>query len=438
MHRNVIKRYPDHVADYRRPQVATIVERLNEPPSRLLAIFGPRQSGKTWAVRQALESIPQTSRIVAVDAADEDVESNPIGFSNAAGTAGGHVRLPTAPRDVQWLVEIWEDSRRQAKSSDNGFVLALDEIQRVPGWAAAVKGLWDADRASGCPLHVVILGSAPLLMQAGLNESLMGRFEPIDFVHWSFTEMADAFEFDLDEYVYYGGYPGAASSASDHQRWHRYVRSSLVAPSIERDVIDMTRVDKPDLLRQVFDIAARQSGRVLSYTRMLGLLEDAGNTTTVTRYLELLRQVGLVAGLPGYSETAEGRTSSPKLNVLNTGLMSMASGYTFDQAHADRTLWGHLIESAVGAHLLNSSAPGASVTYWRGRRRRSVVSVSFVVESGPHRVAIDVEHQAERQALSGLEDFASRFGARTLVVGEGGIPLHEFLSVAASEWVEEA
>ncbi|MCY4519016.1 MAG: AAA family ATPase [Acidimicrobiaceae bacterium] len=426
------------MADYRRLQVATIVERLNEPPERLLAIFGPRQSGKTWAVRQALASIPQRSRIVPVDAPDEDVESNPIGFSNAAGTTGGYVRLATASRDVQWLVDIWEEARYQARSSDRGFVLALDEIQRVQGWAAAVKGLWDADRASGCPLHVVMLGSAPLLMQAGLNESLMGRFEPIDFVHWSFDEMADAFEFDLDEYVYFGGYPGAASFVSDHQRWHRYVRSSLVEPSIERDVIDMTRVDKPELLRQVFDVAARHSGRMLSYTQMLGLLEDAGNTTTVTRYLDLLHQVGLVTGLPAYSESAVSRASSPKLNVLNTGLMSMASGYTFHQARVDRTLWHYLVESAVGAHLLNSSSPGTNVAYWRGRRRRSVVEVSFVVERGPHRVGIDVASEAEHEALPGLDEFADRFDARTLVVGEGGVPLDEFLSASASEWIEEA
>ena len=375
---------------------------------------------------------------MAVDAADEDVESNPIGFSNAVGTTGGYVRLAAAPRDVQWLVDIWEESRRQAWSSGSGFVLALDEIQRVPGWAATVKGLWDTDRASGCPLHVVILGSAPLLMQAGLNESLMGRFEPIDFVHWSFAEMAEAFRFDLDEYVFFGGYPGAAPFVSDHLRWHRYVRSSLVEPSIERDVIDMTRVAKPDLLRRVFDVAARHSGRRLSYTQMLGLLEDAGNTTTVARYLGLLHQVGLVTGLPAYSESVVSRTSSPKLNVLNTGLMSMASGYTFRQARVDRTLWRHLVESAVGAHLLNSSSPGTNAAYWRGRRRRSVVEVSFVVERGPHRVGIDVASEAGHGTLPGLDEFANRFDARTLVVGEGGVPLDEFLTVPASKWIEEA
>lgn len=430
--------YRDYVAGYRRPQVATIVERLGEPPERLLAIFGPRQTGKTWAVRQALESIPQTSRIVAVDAADEDVASNPIGFSNTAGTTGGHVRLAAAPRDVQWLVDIWKESRHQARSSDSGFVLALDEIQKVPGWAAAVKGLWDADRASGCPLHVVILGSAPLLLQDGLKESLMGRFEPIDFVHWSFEEMAEAFGFDLDEYVYFGGYPGAASLASEHNRWHRYVLGSLVEPSIERDVIDMTRVDKPDVLRKVFDVAARRSGRVLSYTQMLGLVEDVENTTTISRYLDLLHQVGLVTGLPAYSDPAVSKTATPKLNVLNTGLMTVASGYTFRQARDDRTQWHRLVESAVGAHLLNSSTPGTEVAYWHGRRGRSVVGVSFVVEHGPHRVGIDVTSQVERDVLPGLDEFAHRFAARTLMVGEGGVPLHEFLSVPASEWIEEA
>ncbi len=334
---------------------------------------------------------------------------------------------------------MWEQCRHRAKESPDGYVLVLDEIQELRNWSAVVKGLWDADRASGCPLLVVILGSAPLPIQAGLNESLMGRFEPIVFRHWSFTEMATAFGFSLDEYIYYGGYPGATEHMSGHEEWHRYVRSGLVEPSIDRDVISLTSIRKPALMRRLFEVGARYSGQILSYTKMLGQLQDAGNTTTLASYLHLLTQVGLLAGLNKHVERAvSAKASTPKLNVLNTGLMSMVSGYRIDEAQADRSLWGRLTESAVGAHLLNTMPSSGEVRYWRDRRGRSVVEVDFVVNRGPHLVGIEVKSGAASDALPGLDEFRRRFDARTLVVGEGGVPLDEFLSVPATEWIEES
>ena len=192
----------------------------------------------------------------------------------------------------------------------------FDEIQRVPRWSETVKGLWDADRAAERALHVVILGSSPLLMQSGLSESLAGRFESIRFTHWSFTEMADAFGIDLSAYLYFGGYPGAASLARDQDRWRDYVLRALVEPNIERDVLSMTRVDKPALLKRLFELGAGASGQILSYTKMLGELRDAGNTTTLARYLELLKGAGLLAGLPKYASRPHRRGSIPKLRTV--------------------------------------------------------------------------------------------------------------------------
>ena len=376
--------------------------------------------------------------MVAFEPGGTDESSDEPAPFDAGETAGRHARLPSAPRDAQWLVEIWEQCRQRARESPVGYVLILDEIQDLPNWSAAVKGLWDADRASGSLLHVVVLGSAPLQIQSGLNESLMGRFEPIVFPHWSFTEMASAFGFSLDEFVFYGGYPGAAGHVAAHETWHRYVRSGLVEPNIERDVLAMTRVDKPALLRRLFDVGARYSGQVLAYNKMLGQLQDAGNTTTLTRYLQLLSQVGLLTGLSKHTGRAvSAKASTPKLNVLNTGLMSMVWGYRFEEARADRTFWGRLVESAVGAHLINTMSSSGEVKYWRDRHGRSVVEVDFVLQRGPHLLGIEVKTGAARESLPGLHEFGRRFDARTLVVGQGGVPLDEFFSVPASEWVEE-
>ena len=223
------------------------------------------------------------------------------------------------PHDEEWLTREWEKARKDADRSERGFVLVLDEIQKIDQWSETVKGLWDADRAAERPLHVVILGSAPLLMQQGLTESLAGRFELIRVNHWSFREMVDAFGFDLPSYIYFGGYPGAAYYTKKQPRWREYIRSSLIEPNIERDILDMTRVDKPALLKRAFELGSAYSGQILSYTKMQGQLQDAGNTTTLAHYLELLSTAGLLTGLPKYAgQQHRRRGSSPKLNVCTS------------------------------------------------------------------------------------------------------------------------
>ena len=315
-------------------------------------------------------------------------------------------------------------------------MLVFDEIQKIPQWSETIKGLWDADRARGCPLHVVILGSAPLLMQSGLSESLAGRFESIRVMHWSFDEMSVAFDFDLPHYLYFGGYPGAVPFVRDPDRWRDYILGALVEPNIERDLLAMTRVDKPALLKRLFELGAVYSGQILSYTKMLGQLQDAGNTTTLARYLDLLASAGLLAGVPKYAGRVHRvRASSPKLNVLNTALMTAGSGYSFAEAQADRSFWGRIVESAVGAHLFNTATSDIRLHYWRDGSHE----VDFVLQRGARIVAIEVKSGAKRIPLGGMDEFEQRFSPRhSLLVGEGGIPLNEFLTVPAHYWFEEA
>ena len=234
------------MASFQRCQVSTLIDRLNEEPHHLIALFGPRQTGKTTIVRQALGRIKLRSRYLAVDELDSSASRVP---SETAETTS----RPPHVRDADWLVRHWEEARLEAEQLD-GFVLVFDEIQKIDQWSETVKGLWDADRARGCPLHVVILGSAPLLMQSGLHESLAGRFESIRVTHWSFTEMADAFGFDLPTYLYFGGYPGTARYIREPDRWRDYILGALVEPNIERDLLAMTRVDKPALLKRLFEL----------------------------------------------------------------------------------------------------------------------------------------------------------------------------------------
>ncbi len=413
---------------FQRAQVSTLVQRLGEEPRQIIALFGPRQTGKTTILRQALGQVPYESLYLALDEPDSSIPRPPFDTDEATFS------VPTVQRDTAWLVRNWEIARREAERSGR-FVLAFDEIQKVKGWSEIVKGLWDADRASGCPLHVVILGSAPLLMQSGLSESLAGRYESVHVRHWSFAEMSRAFDFDLPTYLYFGGYPGAASFVREPDRWRGYILDALIAPNIERDLLALTRVDKPALLRRLFELGAAYSGEILSYNKMLGQLQDAGNTTTLARYLDLLSSAGLLAGLPKYSNRPHlGKSSSPKFNVLNTALMTAGSGYSFDEAQADRTYWGRIIESAVGAHLFNTATSDIRLHYWR----EGSLEVDFVLQRGDRAIAIEVKSGLHRGALPGMDEFKKRFRSHdSLLVGEGGIPLSEFLSVPAGQWFRE-
>ena len=414
---------------YQRQQVAILLARLAEPPERLIVISGPRQTGKTTLVRQALDQVSLKSRYVSVD---EPEPSGPtLSFEEQEQTTS-----ITGNRDTKWLTRVWEDARRIADHSERGFLLVLDEIQKIPKWSDTVKGLWDADRAAGRTLHVVILGSAPLLMQQGLTESLAGRFELIRVNHWSLREMVDAFGFDLPSYVYFGGYPGAAHRIGDQPRWREYVRSSLIEPNIERDILSMTRVDKPALLKRAFEIGSSYSGQILSYTKMQGQLQDAGNTTTLAHYLDLLSNAGLLTGLQKYAgRQHRRRSSSPKLNVLNTSFMAVNSGYSFEEAQADRSFWGRLVESTVGAHLFNTGKPDINLYYWR----QSPHEVDFVLEQGRRLISIEVKTASRRDNSAGMGAFHKHFAPeRELLVGAHGIPLEEFLAQPAAHWFDSS
>jgi uncharacterized protein len=415
-------------SSYRRPESTTLHERLREAPRFLIIVAGPRQVGKTTMVSDVLADYPhECYSFVAVDSPEE----SPL--ADTGQTTAPTQRQLTEPRDSAWLVDIWQRARTTARNDSEGHILVLDEIQKIPSWSDTVKGLWDADRAEGLPLHVILLGSSPLLMQHGMSESLTGRFETIHLTHWSFREMVDAFDFDLEDYLYFGGYPGSAPLIRDEARWRNYVNTGLIEPSIEKDILMMTRVDKPALLRQLFHLGCRYSGKELSYNKMLGQLQDAGNTVTLAHYLDLLGNAGLIRGLPKYAgQHHRRRASSPKLSVLNMALMSAGSGYSKAEAQADRGYRGRMVESAVGAHLHNTASPECHIHYWRDGTNE----VDFVLERGERLAAVEVKSNTVLGKNRGMSEFQKNFGdCRQLLIGDGGIPLAEFLSYPADHWL---
>ncbi len=376
---------------------ARLVSRLQEESERIQVISGPRQVGKTTLVLQALAACDRPHHYASAD--------NPV------------------LRDSAWLEAQWEEGRRLAR--DASAILAIDEIQKAADWAETIKRLWDEDRRDSVELQVVLLGSAALLVQQGLSESLAGRFELIRTPHWSFAEMREAFGFSLDQFVHFGGYPGAAALIEDEQRWASYLLDSIVETTISRDLLLLTRVDKPALLRSLFRLVCDHSSQIVSYQKLTGQLQDAGNTTTLAHYLDLLAAAGLAVGLEKYSRRKlRQRRSTPKLLALDTGLVSALAGYSFAESRADGEHWGRLVETAVGAHLHATLEPPAELLYWRDRSKE----VDFVRRRGKQLEAIEVKSGRRRDDLPGMAAFESAYGpARKLLIGSDGTPLDSFL-----------
>lgn len=389
---------------FERKQVSDIRERMQEQGNPFIqVVVGPRQTGKSTMIAQALQGLDVLTHSVSAD----------------------DIIAPTE----EWLRGEWQQARNLQRASGGSVVLVLDEIQKVKGWPNIVKGLWDADRRDFLPLKVFLSGSSSLLLRKGLEDSLKGRFELIRSPHWSYQECAEAFGFTLDDFLFFGGFPGAATFKGDERRWMSYMRDSIIEPTISKDVLEDEEVRKPALMRSLFELGARFSAQELSYNKMLGQLSEAGNTTTLAHYLELLSKAGVLCGLPKFNpKELSRRKSSPRLMAYDTSLMTAAMGRARELVLADSELRGHLVESAVGAHLL-ALAPqcGFEVSWWR----EGTNEVDFVVSDAENVVAIEVK-SGRMKPLGGMAAFLKEYPkALRLVVGgsgSGSCTLEDFLS----------
>jgi predicted AAA+ superfamily ATPase len=392
----------------------TLKKRLAEKRKFIQVISGPRQVGKTTLSRQLADDALASGKAARFYSADD---------------------APLLGRD--WLDGVWENFRAElrVKNLKEG-ILFIDEIQKIDGWSEAVKKNWDSDSAARTGIKLVILGSSRLLLQEGLGESLVGRFEMNFLGHWSFAEMEAAFGWTLDEYIWFGGYPGAADLKDDERRFKSYIRDAIIEPSISRDIIMLTRVSKPALLRQLFDLGVSYSSQILGLNKIMGTMQDAGNTTTLSRYLELLEQAGLLSGLQKYNpKLVNIKASMPKFQVQNMALFSAQCNETFAEARMKTDFWGRAVESAVGAYLVNEARRDSriKVYYWRDGDDE----VDFVIKQGASRLlGIEVKSNPLASGWQGLALFGKKFPtAKTVLVGGQGIPLEDFFRTPLEEFL---
>jgi predicted AAA+ superfamily ATPase len=382
---------------FERALVSQLVERLREPRGFIQIVVGPRQTGKTTAVLQALEKLQSPQRFVSAD--------DPYLVS------------------AEWLRNEWEQARALAKEDDA--ILVIDEIQKVGQWSSVVKALWDEDTRRRLPLKAVLTGSSQLLLQKGLAESLMGRFEILYSPHWGYAECKEAFGYSLDDFLFFGGYPGAAALIRDENRWARYMGTSIVEPTVSQDILFMEEVRKPALLRALFMLGSVYSAQELSFTKLLGQLQDAGNTVTLAHYLDLLAKADMLTGLQNYSENQiRARKSSPRFMVFDTSLMTYADGTNRRRLLDNATDRGRLVESAVGAYLLaKGKDAGFEVYWWRNRNNE----VDFVIRKGSRLTAVEVKSGRVKNAGGSLAFKKHHPEALSLIVGGAHLGLEDFL-----------
>lgn len=355
-------------------------KRMLDNSSLIQVVIGPRQVGKTTIVQQLFQNEEINGKYFVADA-----------VNNA---------------DVNWIESIWNAARIESLTSEKITVLAIDEIQKVYQWSEVVKRLYDEDKYKSLTkkLKVILLGSSKLLLQQGLTESLAGRFENIHVNHWTYSELNEAFGLLPEEFAWFGAYPGSMGMIKDELRWRNYIQDSLIETAITKDILMLTRIDKPALLRRLFELGSNYSGQILSFNKILGQLQDAGNTTTLAHYLELMNSTGLLVGLNKFSiDSARKRGSSPKFQVYNQALMTSGLASNFLSAFNHKKLWGRIVESAVGAHLLAYTSNELQVFYWN----ESNSEVDFVVQYNGNYVAIEVKSNQDK--ITGLNEFRKKF-----------------------------
>ncbi|MGM0582167.1 MAG: ATP-binding protein [Bacteroidota bacterium] len=388
---------------YSKQELKLIKKRIEEETRRFIqVIMGPRQVGKTTLLKQFTQQTSLPYHFVAADA--------------------------VSAADNSWIAQQWEVVRTRVKQSNSkAFVLIFDEIQKVANWSEMVKKQWDYDSLHNLPIKVILLGSSRLLLQQGLTESLAGRYELTYLTHWTLMEMQDAFGFDRNQYIYFGGYPGAADLIQDEDRWRSYVKEALIESSISKDILMLTRVDKPALMRNLFEVGTNFSGQELSFNKILGQLQDAGNTTTLSHYLQLLNSACLLGGLEKYSpEINRKRASSPKFQVYNNALLSALQDRTMENVIQDPKAWGRWVESAIGAHLINESLKSnMELYYWRDRN----YEVDFVLSYKNQIIGLEVKSNLAT-TTKGMSVFQDRFQVdKVMLIGEEGLPIEDFLKM---------
>ena len=383
-------------------------QRLAEPPpGHVQVLTGPRQVGKTTLLLELAKHWGKRALYIAADTPEASLPG--------------------------WWEQQWQ--RAEQLAQDRGAVLLIDEIQYLAHWSRLLKAGIDRLRRERIALHVVVSGSSSLHIGKGARETMAGRFERLQLLHWSAAELAERFGVSaakaVEQAVQYGSYPGAVSLLSNVNRWRDYVRHSIMEPAVGRDLMMLETIRRPALLRQVFALCTGHPSEIISLQKLCGQLTDKGSLETVAHYLHVLEEAYLVAAIPKYSEKAlRQRSAPPKLVVLSNAFLASTSNRPPPQSDTEPERWGRWVENACLAHAWNA---GQQVCYWRAEP----YEVDMVLNGAWGRWAIEVKSGPYGlNDLTGLLEFCRRHRQFSPVVlfNSGDEPVARDTGIRALSW----
>ncbi|MGL4635480.1 MAG: ATP-binding protein [Beijerinckiaceae bacterium] len=368
--------------------------------TRVVAIAGPRQSGKTTLAKAI------------------------AGETHTYVTLDDPALLNAARADPSGLI------RRLDRA-------VIDEIQRAPELMLAIKQSVDERPEPG---RFLITGSADLLAMPRAAESLAGRIEIVSLLPLSVAEinrlppphfldrlfagdiMAPTSPSpDLPELLFRGGYPEAVARNDARRRrdWHRaYLKSVL-----DRDLRDIAAVDKLDRMPELLGLLAARAGQLVNWS---SLGNDARlDGKTVERYVRLLENLFILRLLPAWSTNATQRLiSTPKVHFLDAGLLASLLNLPTRDLQLDRSPLGPVLESFVLSEILKMPLLKERDIRLSHYRDKDQVEVDIVLEDDRGRIA-GIEVKASATASSsdfrGLKRLAERAGERFVC----GLLLHD-------------
>lgn len=389
---------------YKRKQLSVLESRMAESRRTIHVVMGPRQVGKSTMIDQFVEHTSVPYSLFSADG---------VGKTN-----------------TDWISEKWYEVRtKMMLYGENEHILIIDEIQKIAGWSETVKKEWDQDTRDKRNLKVILLGSSRLLIQKGLEESLEGRYETLKMGYWEWEEMREAFGFTMEQFIYFGGFPGLAPYINDEDRWRKMMEDSIISPILNRDILDIEEIRNPSLLRQVFEIGSMYSAQEISLNKMQGVV-NSGTVPTISSYLRILDETMLVKPLYKYdNSTIKTRNSVPKMQAYNNAFRNSYCQHTFEEAVMNKVEWGRQVESAVGAYLAGRSViDGFQLLFWRDEKKNEC---DYVLKKGESLIAIEVK-SGHADNIEGYLAFKNRFGrniVNSFIVGPEGLPLEDFFKL---------
>ena len=386
---------------YNRAQLSVLKSRMAEPRRTIHVVMGPRQVGKSTMIDQFVEKATVPYSLFSADG---------VGKTNTA-----------------WISEKWHEVRtRMMLYNETEHILIIDEIQKIVGWSEIVKKEWDQDTREKRNLKVILLGSSRLLIQKGLEESLEGRYEALKMGYWEWEEMRDAFGFTMEQFIYFGGFPGLAPYINDEDRWRKMMEDSIISPILNHDILDNEEIRNPPLLRQVFELGSIYSAQEISLTKMQGVV-NSGTVPTISSYLRILDETMLIKPLQKYDNSViKTKNSIPKLQAYNNAFRNSYCQHTFEEALMNKTEWGRQVESAVGAYLAGRAIlDGFELLFWRDEKKNEC---DYVLKKGERLIAIEVK-SGHVDNIDGYHAFMKKFEkniVNSFIVGPEGLPLEDF------------